>query len=156
MSIVRLTASERFIIPMTLFLQHQHKHYNTLLNRLKTESSLPSHIGSPLDYSHRYLVDSFYATEGNDKDKIRVTQDDKTGATLECMRKLRLGNLDIHSPKRAADWRVSVNLEVPGAVDYFFFQKKKKRKLKLQNPSSATTRWRCHSYETKRSSQLFS
>jgi len=92
---------------------HQHKHYNTLLNRLKNESSQPSHIGSPLDYSHRYLVDSFYAAEGNDKDKIRVTRDEKTGSTLECMRKMRLGNLNIFSPKHAADWRVSVNLEIP-------------------------------------------
>ena len=31
------------------------------------------------------------------------------------MRKIRLGNLNIYSPKRAADWRISVNLEVPGA-----------------------------------------
>jgi polynucleotide 5'-triphosphatase len=77
---------------------------------------MPTHIGSPLDYSHRYLVDSFYTTEGNDREKIRVTRDEKSGATLECMRKLRLGNLNVYSPKRAADWRVSVNLEVPSAL----------------------------------------
>lgn len=100
----------------TLFFQHQHKHYNTLLNRLKTESSQPSHVGSPLDYSHRYLIDNFYAVEGNDKEKIRVTRDVKTGSTLECMRKLRLGNLNIYSPKHAADWRVTVNLEIPSAL----------------------------------------
>jgi len=65
-----------------------------------------------LNYSHRYLVDSFYSPDGNDRDKIRVTRDEKTNDILECMRKVRLGNLDIYSPKRAADWRVSVNLEI--------------------------------------------
>ena len=74
-----------------------------------------------MDYSHRYLVDSFYASEGNDKEKIRVTRDEKTGTTLECMRKLRLGNLNVYSPKYAADWRVSVNLEIPSAFPPSFF-----------------------------------
>ncbi|KAF8964321.1 CYTH-like domain-containing protein [Flammula alnicola] len=91
----------------------QHKHYNTLLNGLKTASSQPSHIGSPLDYSHLYLTDAFYASDGNDRDKIRVTRDDKASVVLECMRKIRLGDLNIYCPKREADWRVSVNLEVP-------------------------------------------
>ena len=100
--------------------QHQHKHYNTLLNRLKTDSSLPSHVGSPLDYNHRFLVDNFYAGEGNDKEKVRVTRDETTGTTLECMRKLRLGNLNIYSPKYAADWRVSVNLEIPSTLNFIF------------------------------------
>lgn len=46
---------------------------------------------------------------------MRVTRDEKTGAVLECVRKIRLADLNIYSPKRAADWRISVNLEVPGA-----------------------------------------
>ena len=122
MSIVRFTAILTDIYHFDIIFpppQHQHKHYNTLLNRLKTDSSLPSHVGSPLDYSHRYLVDSFYATEGNEKEKIRVTRDEKTGTTLECMRKLRLGNLNVYSPKHAADWRVSVNMEIPSAFSFF-------------------------------------
>ena len=56
---------------------------------------------------------------GSEKDKIRVTRDEKTGNTLECMRKLRLGNLNVYSPKYAADWRVSVNLEIPSALIRF-------------------------------------
>ncbi|KAG5653106.1 hypothetical protein H0H81_002253 [Sphagnurus paluster] len=90
---------------------NQHKHYNTLLNGLKTASSQPSHPASPLEYHHLYLVDSFYTSE--DREKVRVTRDEKTGTVTECMRKIRLGDLNIYSPKRAADWRVSVNLEVP-------------------------------------------
>jgi len=59
-------------------------------------------------------MDSFYpSTSGSDRDKIRVTRDEKTGTVLECMRKIRLGDLNVYSPKREADWRVSVNLEVP-------------------------------------------
>ena len=30
------------------------------------------------------------------------------------MQKIRLGNLDVYSPKRCVDWRVSVNIEAPG------------------------------------------
>ncbi|KAF9568733.1 mRNA triphosphatase CET1 [Agrocybe pediades] len=100
---------------------HQHKHYNTLLNGLKTASSQPTHVGSPLDYNHLYLVDSFYtnsdssagSSSSGKEDKIRVTRDEKSGTVLECMRKIRLGDLNVYSPKREADWRISVNLEVP-------------------------------------------
>ena len=93
--------------------QQQHKHYNQLLNGLKTASSQPSHVGSVVDYSHLFLTDRFFCADGNDRDKIRVTTNEKTGIVLECMRKIRLGDLNIYSPKRDADWRVSVNLEVP-------------------------------------------
>ena len=139
---------ESSLILISLFLQHQHKHYNTLLNRLKYESSLPSHVGSPLDYSHRYLVDSFYPSEGNDRDKIRVTRDEKAGSALECMRKMRLGNLNIYSPKRAADWRVSVNLEIPSALNLSWC-----RGIEYASDHISATPCRgCHSYKTKRSS----
>jgi polynucleotide 5'-triphosphatase len=87
----------------------QHKHYNNLLNGLKTSPHQPT--PTPLTYAHHYLVDSFYTT--SDREKVRVTRDEKTGTMLECMRKIRLGNLDVYSPKRAADWRISVNLEIP-------------------------------------------
>ena len=90
------------------------------MNNLKTTSAQPSHPASPLGYSHLYLVDSFYPSDTNDREKIRVTRDEKTGTVIECMRKIRLGDLNIYSPKRAADWRVSVNLEVPGAFGKVF------------------------------------
>ncbi|KAH9480350.1 mRNA-capping enzyme subunit beta [Psilocybe cubensis] len=116
---------------------HQHKHFNTLLNKLKMES--PSGA-SPLGYSHLYLIDSFYAFDpssssgagasssssssggmgmggggerGERGEKVRVTTDEKTKAVIECVRKVRLGDLNVYSPKREADWRVSVNLEIP-------------------------------------------
>lgn len=44
-----------------------------------------------------------------------MTRNEKTGDVVAIVKKIRLGSLDIYSPKRAADWRISVNLEVPGA-----------------------------------------
>jgi hypothetical protein len=92
--------------------QNAHKHYNELLNQLKISSSQPGYVSTPLQYAHRYLVDSFYPTDS--REKIRVTRDEKTGEVVECVRKIRLKDLNVYSPKRTADWRVSVNLEVPG------------------------------------------
>ncbi|KAF9026126.1 mRNA triphosphatase CET1 [Hymenopellis radicata] len=89
---------------------HQHKHYNTLLNNLKMSSTSSP---SPVDYHHLYHIDTFYPSEGREREKIRVTRDEKSGNVVECIRKIKLGDLNIYSPKRNADWRVSVNLEVP-------------------------------------------
>ncbi|TFK73622.1 mRNA capping enzyme [Pluteus cervinus] len=90
----------------------QHKHFNTLLNGLKVNPPIPT---SPVDYQHLYLTDSFYQNPdaAHDRDKIRVTRDEKTSTVRQCVRKIRLGDLNIYSPKRAADWRISVNYEVP-------------------------------------------
>ncbi|PFH46527.1 hypothetical protein AMATHDRAFT_154585 [Amanita thiersii Skay4041] len=88
----------------------QHKHFNVLLNELRSSQM---HSATPLSYQHLYLVDSFYPCEGNDREKVRVTRDETNGKVMECMRKIRLGDLNVYSPKRSADWRVSVNLEVP-------------------------------------------
>ncbi|KAL0058230.1 mRNA-capping enzyme subunit beta [Marasmius tenuissimus] len=75
-------------------------------------SSQPGYAASsPLDYHHLYHVDSFY--ESRDREKVRVTKEEKTGNLVESIKKIRLGDLNIYSPKRNADWRVSVNLEVP-------------------------------------------
>ncbi|KAG6905473.1 hypothetical protein DXG01_002490 [Tephrocybe rancida] len=90
---------------------NQHKHYNSLLNNLMTTSAQPGHPSSQLKYSHLHLVDSFYPSDGHEK--VRVTRDEQSGNVIACMRKIRLGDLNIYSPKRAADWRISVNLEVP-------------------------------------------
>jgi len=95
--------------------QAQHQHYNILLNNLKEASDRPGyHSDSPIMYRHTRVVDSFYASENpRDRDKIRVTRDDKTKEVLASVRKVRLGNLDVYNPKHAADWRISVNVEVP-------------------------------------------
>lgn len=96
--------------------QAQHRHYNMLLNNLKETSDKPGYHSSPIAYTHAHLVDSFFVGENpRDKEKVRVTRNDKTGEVVACVKKVRLGNLDIYSPKRAADWRISVNIEAPGS-----------------------------------------
>ncbi|KAI9512390.1 mRNA triphosphatase CET1 [Russula earlei] len=94
--------------------QAQHQHYNILLNKLKEASDKPGYHSSSIAYTHAHLVDSFYVSENpRDREKIRVTRNDKNGEVLSTVKKIRLGNLDVYSPKRAADWRISVNVEVP-------------------------------------------
>lgn len=96
-----------------------------MLNELKLKSSQPSYPTSPLEYTHVKVVDSFYPLDNpRDRDKIRVTRDEKTNIVLEMTRKVRLGDLNIYSPKRAADWRVSVSLEVPGRLAYILSETK--------------------------------
>lgn len=82
-----------------------------MLNKLKLASSQPGHPSSPLEYTHLHLVDTFYTTEGG---KVRVTRDEKTGEVVACMQKVRIASMDILSPNRFADWRISVNAEIPG------------------------------------------
>ncbi|KAG9125739.1 mRNA-capping enzyme subunit beta [Ceratobasidium sp. 392] len=85
-----------------------HKHYNGLLNALVAQA-VP---GQPrVKYSHTKLVDEFFG-EGHGE-KTRVTRDEKTGKVTACVRKRRIANLDIHSPKQGVDWRISINLEEP-------------------------------------------
>lgn len=82
--------------------------------------SPPPTVATPLNYAHLYLVDSFYSDTDNNtgyghSDKIRVTRDEKSGTVTECVRKIRLGDLNVYCPKRVADWRISVSIEIPGA-----------------------------------------
>jgi polynucleotide 5'-triphosphatase len=69
---------------------------------------------TPLKYHQEHLMDSLHEMEGSGSDRIRVTRNIKTDTDIECVRKIRLGNLDIYSPKYNVDWRVGVILEVPG------------------------------------------
>ncbi|GJE88498.1 mRNA capping enzyme [Phanerochaete sordida] len=92
----------------------QHRHFNQLLNELKLKSTQPGYPSSPLEYTHLHLVDNFFPSDSpGDREKIRVTRQEKSGEVVACMRKVRLGSLDIYSPKRHADWRISVNMEIP-------------------------------------------
>ncbi|KAM5538594.1 hypothetical protein V8D89_007623 [Ganoderma adspersum] len=85
----------------------QHKHFNNLLNDLKINNA-----DLQIDYEHLHLIDNFFEPDRG-RDKIRVTRDEKTGDVRACMRKVRLGDLNIYSPKRLVDWRISVNMEIP-------------------------------------------
>lgn len=95
-------------------LQRQHQHFNTLLNKLKLDNKT-----NDISYEHLHLIDNFYMPDSG-HEKIRVTRDEKTGLVRACVRKVRLGDLNIYSPKRFVDWRVSVNMEIPGTLPSLF------------------------------------
>lgn len=63
-----------------------------------------------MKYQHIRVNDSFHR-DPDGGEKIRVSRDQKSNQVVECIRKTRLGNLDIYSPKHKVDWRVSVNVE---------------------------------------------
>lgn len=54
--------------------------------------------------------------------KRRITRDDKTGQIVECLEKTKVANLNVYSPNEEFDWRVSVNMEVPGTPQWAFAQ----------------------------------
>lgn len=99
-------------------LQQQHAAYNQALNKLIERTSAPSYPHARVRYEHTRVVDTFYTPPSGSglstgSGKIRVTKDAKTGELKECIQKIRIADLNIYSPKRKLDWRLSVNTEVP-------------------------------------------
>ncbi|KAF8959556.1 mRNA-capping enzyme subunit beta, partial [Entomortierella lignicola] len=96
----------RFSSDMT---QGQHAHFNNILNIRHQESQKLEH---QIVYKHTYEVDQFFSGPGG---KVRVTRNQKTNEVVEngIVRKDRIANLDVYSPKNAFDFRVSVNVEIP-------------------------------------------
>ena len=92
--------------------QRQHKHFNTLLNRRVEASASSSYTGSPIRYAHTREVDSFHPLTSNRK--VRVTRNQKTGMVERVVEKTRVADMNIMSPKRCFDWRISVSLENQG------------------------------------------
>jgi hypothetical protein len=82
--------------------------------------NLPPHSYYPITYKHTYTTDTFFSASQNaiqsgyHQAKRRVTTDDKTGQVVEIMEKCKIANLNIFSPNEEFDWRVSVNIEIPG------------------------------------------
>lgn len=101
--------------------ERQHKRYNQILNARVEESAQSAYPGSRIKYSHRYEVDEFHndvplATPGGGRRKVRVTRDQKSGKIIDngSICKERVADMNIFSPKRAFDFRISINLEIPG------------------------------------------
>ncbi|KAG8860878.1 mRNA-capping enzyme subunit beta [Tulasnella sp. 330] len=96
----------------------QHASYNQLLNRLIERTGASNYPNSKIRYEHTRVVDSFYTPPSgsgfsSSSGKVRLTKDAKTGETKECIQKVRIADLNIYSPKRKLDWRLSVNTEMP-------------------------------------------
>ncbi|GAA5969170.1 hypothetical protein JCM3765_005745 [Sporobolomyces pararoseus] len=108
----------RFQSNMTI---SQHKHFNTLLNARVVETSHPSYTKGRILYSHTKELDTFHTTQ--DRRKIRLTRNEgkknsastggDTGKDWKAVEKIRVADMNVFSPKRLFDWRVSISLENP-------------------------------------------
>jgi len=71
-----------------------------------------------ITYEHTRQIDSIYAfpNEPNSRaaPKVRVTKNEKTGEVIATIVKENLAHLNIHSPRSAFDWRISINNERKG------------------------------------------
>lgn len=90
-----------------------------------TEAAQPSYQGAPIRYLHTKETDSFYhstrAIPGGSagKTKVRVTRDQATGQIKAndpsaSVMKSRIADMNVYSPKRGFDFRISVSVEEPG------------------------------------------
>jgi hypothetical protein len=114
----------------------QHQRMNKFLNSCVTLAKQDkSPTRAPLDYKHVREVDKFYDLNATgfemlspatrailkswQRQRVRLSQDSKTGVVLGKIIKHRIANLHISSPKTEWDYRVSINLEInyPGGLD---------------------------------------
>lgn len=97
--------------------ENQHAHFNQLLNMRVEESADPSYPHARLRYTHTRELDSFHQVPtpggGGPPRKVRVTRDQKDPTKVRAVEKIRVADMNIYSPKRLFDWRVSVSLEIP-------------------------------------------
>lgn len=81
----------------------QHANFNKLLN-----NNVAAHTGK-VKYVHLREIDQFFNVPNIGK--VRRTLDEKTRKIKTCIMKHKLGDLEIHCPCDALDFRISVNLE---------------------------------------------
>ncbi|GAA5997455.1 mRNA triphosphatase [Rhodotorula paludigena] len=100
--------------------QNQHKAFNLLLNSRVEESAHPSYPAAPVRYAHTRELDTFHDVTlpggGGGRRKVRVTRDQKDKSRVSAVEKVRVADMNVFSPKRRFDWRVSVSLEMPAPV----------------------------------------
>ena len=120
----------------------QHRAFNEFLNDALMKSLPPKAPAAPaptpripLSYKHTRQTDVFYEltpeassrlppsilsmlNHRERKARVRVTTDQKTQQELAKIIKIRIADLDVHSPATSFDWRISINIEVdyPGSV----------------------------------------
>ncbi|UZJ53152.1 hypothetical protein CBS101457_002472 [Exobasidium rhododendri] len=102
-TVVEMQSNWKFESTMS---ESQHRKINGVLNTIVQDQS------QGMRYERQQEIDCFHRTpEGS----VRVTRDAKTMIVKEkgIMRKRRLADINIFSPNRALDYRISVNVEVP-------------------------------------------
>ncbi|CAD6892330.1 unnamed protein product [Tilletia controversa] len=109
---------------------NHHSAMNKLMNQLVTYTNVKGYPGSKIVYKRQEEIDHFHKLEpgslppavleslaggeGQKEDKIRVTRDKHGKAKSDhAMVKRRIASLEIYCPKRAYDYRISINTETP-------------------------------------------
>ncbi len=114
----------------------QHKRMNMYLNEQVRKSKAPDSSRQSVNYQHTREVDIFYELDQQEfsalnpivqelinksgqRQRVRVTRDEKTGNVIRALIKHRVANLEISSPGTEWDYRIGVNLEInfTGALD---------------------------------------
>lgn len=114
----------------------QHRRMNQYLNGEVQKSRAPPGDRAVIDYKHTKEVDKFFelTQEGLSllhplvqqeirkaptRQRVRVTHDMKTGEIIRKIIKLRIGNLEISSPRTEWDYRIGLNIEInfPGPLE---------------------------------------
>ncbi|KAK4047664.1 mRNA-capping enzyme subunit beta [Microbotryomycetes sp. JL221] len=97
--------------------RRQFNHFNHILNEVTTETNQPQYNYSKMKHERRREIDSFHLDDSNQPkhpsgtNKVRVTKD-KTGQhVLNVLRKVRIADMSVYSPKRIFDWRLSISVE---------------------------------------------
>jgi polynucleotide 5'-triphosphatase len=88
--------------------QSQHRKINVVLNQVVQDQS------KGMRYERQHEIDCFHRMpEGGGS--IRVTRDAKTMQVKDkgIIKKSRLADINVFSPNRALDYRISVNVELP-------------------------------------------
>ncbi|BGP20741.1 hypothetical protein JCM10213_001014 [Rhodosporidiobolus nylandii] len=109
-TILTETDGLRFQSNMTV---NQHKAFNRLLNSRVEESASPNYPFATVRYAHTREIDTFHNASSG---KVRVTTDQKDRSKVKAVEKIRVADMNIFSPKRMFDWRVSVSLENPAPI----------------------------------------
>ncbi|KAB8337035.1 hypothetical protein FH972_021339 [Carpinus fangiana] len=113
--------------------EKQHEQFNNILNEYLADS-LKKVDGPkqriPMRYAHTREVDVFYELPDSEisllppviqtrirgnrarKPKMRVTKDQKTGAVLAKIVKVKIQDMHVFDPRTDFDWRISVNAEM--------------------------------------------
>lgn len=97
----------------------QHRKFNHLLNKAFMESEKPGRV--PMKHKHRKEIDRFYEEQTvhqarGRKERIRITTDSESNSVLALVKKERIGDLNILSPRTSHDYRISISVEHPIAA----------------------------------------
>lgn len=113
-----------------------------------TEAAQPGYTGAPIRYLHTKEIDAFYHSSQTisggaiGKTKVRVTRDQNSGQIKNdpkaSVRKSRIADMNIYSPKRGFDFRISVSVEEAGELSEVYLFLKRLRLITSIYASSYT------------------